>query len=692
MLWQTSQHALSMQHASTKSVLGDFDNATFNYFGITSRFFKKADAYFVRTDGADGKLADFQVKFTFGVYPLQQYLVEFPDGRVQALGLAWDSRSKAEGGHRWFHLYPKPQVKAGENVHWASIDQNWNFMCAECHSTHIQKNFDLASNRFTTGWSEINVACEACHGPGSAHVAWANQKQERHSRDNGLLIHLTAANRTQWHFAENQKIATPVVNGFDPKSTTELCSRCHSRRSQLAESNNPAQTLLDSHQPELLTSGNYFADGQMQDEVFNYGSFLQSKMYQYGVTCTNCHDPHTLKLREDGNKVCTQCHRADVYDSEKHHFHQSGTQAAQCASCHMPTQTYMVVDQRHDHSFRIPRPDLTKSLGIPNTCNNCHSKQKPEWALAKITHHSGHPPSGFQNYADVFHRARAFQPDAASGLMQLAENAEVPAIARASALWELRNYLIDASIQTLQNALVDREPLVRLGAAQALAETPVPLRNLLFGVVNDPLLAIRATAGKGLAIVDKQSLSSEQQEQTRLAGQDYQTIQWFNAERPESQVNLGNFYSDSGQFAEAEAAYRTALRLEPKFMQAYINLADLKRRAQHEDEAEQLLKKAINLAPGYAAAHHALGLLLVRTQRMVEALSELKQAGRLDQATPQYDYVYAVALNDAGQSRQAITILKKLLQKFPNNQDVQSALIAYNQGLDAHVKINRHRK
>ena len=183
-----------MDHATDKTVLGDFSDATFDYYGVKSRFFRKDGKFFVETDGPDGKLAVFEVKYTFGVDPLQQYLVEFPDGRLQALSLAWDSRPKQQGGQRWFHLYPNEDIKHDDVLHWTKLNQNWNFMCAECHSTGVHKNYDAANDRFATTWSEISVGCEACHGQGSQHVAWAQDQKswwpfgKRNDRTKGLAV------------------------------------------------------------------------------------------------------------------------------------------------------------------------------------------------------------------------------------------------------------------------------------------------------------------------------------------------------------------------------------------------------------------------------------------------------------------------------------------------------------------------
>jgi hypothetical protein len=171
--WQGSRHRAAMQVADAKTMLGNFNGARFTYAGVTSTFSKRDGKFLVRTDGPDGKLHDYEARYTFGVDPLQQYLIEVPDGRLQALSIAWDVERK-----RWFHLYPKERVDSADELHWTRPSQNWNYMCADCHSTALRKNYDAVADRFRTQWSEISVGCEACHGPGSAHVAWGNARHD----------------------------------------------------------------------------------------------------------------------------------------------------------------------------------------------------------------------------------------------------------------------------------------------------------------------------------------------------------------------------------------------------------------------------------------------------------------------------------------------------------------------------------
>jgi predicted CXXCH cytochrome family protein len=317
--WSGSHHDLAMQAASEETVLGDFDNASLNRYGVTSSFFRKGETFMVRTEGADGKLRDYPISYTFGVEPLQQYLVEFPRGRLQALSLAWDTRPKERGGQRWFHLYPDEQIAHDDELHWTQPSQNWNSMCAECHSTNLEKNYDPAERTFSTAWSEIDVSCEACHGPGSDHVAWAGRKPgwEKHESGMGLAISLDERKRVDWAMdpeTGNAVRSRPRDSGRE----IGMCARCHSRRSPISGNYVHGEPLLDHYLPRLLDAGMYYADGQIDDEVYVYGSFIQSRMFQAGVTCSDCHEPHSLQLRAPGNGVCLQCHAATKYDRASH--------------------------------------------------------------------------------------------------------------------------------------------------------------------------------------------------------------------------------------------------------------------------------------------------------------------------------------------------------------------------------------
>jgi hypothetical protein len=402
----------------TKSVQGDFANAKFRYAGTTSTFSRRDGKFFVNTDGPDGRLHDYEIKYTFGVHPLQQYLIEFPGGRKQALSIAWDSRPKAQGGQRWFHLYPGQNIKAGDWLHWTSGGQNWNFTCAECHSTNLRKNFDADAGMYKTTWSEINVSCEACHGPGANHVAWAKKQGDwqAFAAEKGLALALDERRGVVW----NPVAATGTATRSVPRQTAreiEMCARCHGRASRLSDDYVHGKPPLDTHRLAALDDGLFWSDGQMRDEVYNWGPFVQSRMHANGVTCSDCHEPHSLRLRAPGNAVCAECHQPARFDNATHTHHAVGTPGAACAACHMSTTTYMIVDPRHDHSLRIPRPDLSVKLGVPNACNNCHTKQNARWAAAAIEKWTGKAPKSYQNYAEAMSAGPSGGPGARGALI-----------------------------------------------------------------------------------------------------------------------------------------------------------------------------------------------------------------------------------------------------------------------------------
>jgi len=685
--WKSSQHAAAMQHADEQTVRGNFNNAHFSYANITSTFFKRDEKFFVNTDGPDGKLQDYPIKYTFGVGPLQQYLIEFPDGRIQPLAIAWDSRTKGAGGQRWFHLYPKERITHGDELHWTGPAQNWNFMCADCHSTELRKNYDAASNRFNTQWTEINVACEACHGPGSRHLGWARSKiplspplSKGEISSMGLSAHLDERRGVTWSpIAASGNAARSRPRASERE--IEVCAQCHARRGQIAEGYAAGKPFLDYYRPAFLTSRLYYADGQQRDEVYIWGSFLQSKMYAKGVTCSDCHDPHSGKLRAEGNQVCATCHQASKYDTASHHHHKPGSVGAACVGCHMPTTTYMVVDPRHDHSLRVPRPDLSVALGTPNACNRCHSDRDARWAAAQMKQWFGHVPQGFQRFAGAFAAANADALDSQAQLRAIAAETSQPSIVRASALAQLQAPLGPATFDSLGAALRDASALVRLGALQALTGAPAEARvRLAAPLLADPLKAVRIEAASLLAAVPAQQLSAEQNSAFARASAEYIASQQYNADRADARVNLGTFYAHRGDGLRAEAEMKAAIGLDPSYVPAYVNLADLYRAQGRDDEGERMLRDGLKLAPKNAMLHHALGLALVRQKRTPAALAEFEQASTLEPANSRFSYVYAVALHSSGKVDAAIARLEKALGVDPNDRDILEALVSFHQG------------
>lgn len=660
--WRGSHHDLAMQPAAEETVLGDFEDATFDYYGFTSTFFRRNESFVVRTEGPGGAPDEYEVLYTFGVEPLQQYLVAFPGGRLQCLPLAWDT-----GRKRWFHLYPNERITHDDPLHWTGHYQNWNLMCAECHSTNLRKNYDMVSDSYRTEWDEINVSCQACHGPGEAHVEWAR------------LLPEGATPRPGEH-----KLVVDYTQG-DSRYQVDTCARCHSRRHQVSPDNLHGRPFMDDFQVATLREGLYHADGQILDEVYVYGSFVQSKMYERGVRCTDCHNAHTLQLKGEGNTTCVECHQLRPperfptlkprnYDSPDHHFHPAGSESARCVNCHMSERVYMVVDPRRDHSFRIPRPDLSVRLGTPNACNDCHEGETAEWAadaVAKWYPQSVRAP----HYAAAIIGGRQEKPGAESELIQLAEDWKQPAIARATAL-ELLEGMGSGALRAMEGLARDEDALVRTKAVAGLDWLP-PLEQAaaLAAALSDPIRSVRIEAARILAGAPREMLRPEEQEAFDAALNEFRETQIANADTPGANLNLGIMHSGMGDLEAAEKCYRRAIRQDKSFLPAQVNLVTLLNQTGRNEEAETILRAAIAQAPDNGELRYSLGLLLAEENRLTEAAHSLGEAVELMPSRARVRYNFALALQHLGRAPEAESELLRAHNDAPEDAAIVNALV-----------------
>ncbi len=660
--WQGSDHHAALQAASPDTVLGDFADAELTRGGVTTRFFRRDGEHWIATDDADGAIRDFRVRFTFGVDPLQQYLVELPGGRYQAVTIAWDTRPAEQGGQRWFDLQPNEVIDGDDPLHWTKASYNWNSACADCHSTDLVKRLDAADRSFETTFSGPNVDCEGCHGAGSLHAAAPLDAR----------VVLGRSERA-WTFAAGASIAQRVPTATD-NAEIEVCAQCHSRRTQFSDAYAPGDRLLDAYRPALLEPDLYHADGQILDEVFEHGSFLQSRMHAAGVTCTDCHDPHSGTLRAADNALCGTCHLASTFDTTQHHRHTPGQSGSLCIDCHMRDQTYMVVDPRHDHSFRVPRPDLSVTLGVPNACNACHTEQTPSWAAQRVAEWFPGGRTGAFHYAQALHAGRSWAADRNELLRRVIEDGTIPAIVRATAVASLASQLDDAGVELVGQQLRDGSPLVQLAALEALGSAPEGVRvGFAQRFLTDTSAALRMAAARVLVPV-RDSLTESRRRDLDAALRELVAAQEFNADRAEGLLNLGNLQVELGRFVEAEATYRRAIEQHPEFAPAYVNLADLYRQAGREGEAESLLRRGIAVEPRDAGLRHALGLSLVRSGRLDEALTLLREAGERGVGQPLYTYVYGVALHSTGAVDEALDVLEQGHMRYPGYAPLLVAL------------------
>lgn len=653
-------------------------------WAVTSRFYRRDNHFYVETDDQQGKIREFKVDYVFGVYPLQQYLVTFPDGRVQCLPLAWDVKAR-----RWFHLYPSDPVPSQDPLHWTRSLQNWNYMCAECHTTNLQKNYDVGSNTYQTTWSEIDVSCETCHGPASIHVRLAQS----------------------WSLFWDRKRGTGLVDlsprGCDNRTLVDSCAPCHSRRRPISANFQPGKSFLDYYIPEFLDGTLYYPDGQILDEDYEYGSFIQSLMYRKGVRCTDCHDAHTgrIKFAEKvppgqirqpyvDNRLCGQCHLPSKYDTPQHHHHPDTSKpGSRCVDCHMPETTYMVVDARRDHSLRVPRPDLTVALGIPNACNICHQDpekgESPQWAAEWIEKWYG-PRSSTPHFAFAFDRGRKRDSQAVMDLIAVVRRQDMSAMVRASAVLLLAGYGDDWVRGVIMSAATDQDPLVRLATARALQNIPLTQRDLarIQHLLRDPVRSVRVESVPWALTLAQEFLSGPLASALRSAVDEYRFSQQIVADQPGAHMNLALLAEFLGNPQEQEQAYLTALKIDPEFLPARNNLAMFYARAGRMEEAEKHYLEALKIAPDFVPArdnlarlyyqmgrldraeeefrrilekypdrgdiHYSLGLLLAeQPHRMAEAASELLDAARLLPGEPRVLYNTALALQKLGKVREA---------------------------------------
>ena len=683
-LYLGSHHAKALAKPSTEMAKARFDGAHFSSkLGGTTKFALRDSAPVVITPGTGGKIQTLPIAYVSGVWPLEQYVVATERGKLQALGVAWDSRTAAEGGSEWFHVYGGSGIAATDPLFFTSPSQNWNHTCADCHSTLVERRYDVSADRFDTRWAELSVGCEACHGPGAEHVRAAKAGNPADAKAS-LTVRLKLSE--PWMPSAT---GSPVPRAQDGVEV-EVCAPCHSRREPLKEGFLAGDAFLDHFEPELLLPGRYHADGQVEGEVFEWGSFIQSRMYQAGIKCSDCHNPHSGKPFAEGNALCVRCHEPARFDVAAHSHHPGqlertaagahpapGGKSPRCIDCHMPPATFMRIDERRDHSIRIPRPDHSLKFGTPNACNGCHEKESAAWAsewLAKWFPASHERP----HFVDALGKGRRGALDAPRALRALVEEPAVPAIARATALASLGRYPTATTLQTLQKALASAEPLVVHGAVLGAAGLPPQQRgSLLLPVLEHPLRAVRIAAGKALAgVVVAELPPSARAAIERAFAEVGQTFD-VSASRAETHVERSAFELARGNLSDAEASLQTALRLEPCLVEAHLNLADLERQRGDEPAAERAIRAALTCGPKSAAAHHALGLWQVRARKANAAIESLNEAVALAPTDPRFSYVLAVAMAGVGRRDEAISVLDASLKHHPSQANALQALVEY---------------
>lgn len=686
--WQGSHHDLAMAHATDETVLGDFNDTTFEKEGVTSRFYRQDGKFLVHTRGRDGKMEDFELKYTFGVDPLQQYLAEFPDGKLQALPIAWDVHKK-----RWFDVSEDDNIHPDEPIYWTNRAMNWNFMCAECHSTNLEKNFDPEKGSYHTTWSEIDVSCEACHGPGSIHQQ-------------------IAAN---WGIFPDRRYGTGLapLKSSNSQIQIDTCGKCHARKRTTEPGFLPGDRFVDHFLPELLDSEAYYPDGQIREENYVYTSFHLSLMYEKGVRCTDCHDPHTTKIVAQGNKLCIRCHIPGKYDTPSHHFHKVDSKGSQCVECHMPETTYMKVDPRRDHSFRIPRPELTLKLNIPNACNRCHDDKDAKWAQEQVVKWYGEKKDWPKriDFAETIAAGRQMQPEAQGELVKLAQDSRLPVILRASALSLLVHYPPQETMAVFERLAADANPLLRQIAVRNFANrlainpadspTPAVMINedrvkLLAERLLDPSPPVRHEAARVLAPLPPSVLSKDEQQALKRELDSYVDLMLYLSDDPAPNMTLGSLYQDLGDDKRAEQFYETALLRDPSFNPARFDLGLFYSLNGDREKAIDMFQQALDWeqklqSRGFTEpaivernramlhqAHYSLGLLLAEEpNKLADAIPHFEKAVELQPSRYRAAYNLGLAYQHLGKTAEAEQYLRQAYETNPRDDDMAVALAIF---------------
>lgn len=585
--WRLSDHGLAWTRPSPETVVADFDGTSFNGNGMAVKFSRDDKGYYAKVTEMDGKTTDFTVHSVIGIRPLQQYVFETEPGRLQSFDVVWDVDKK-----EWYHLYPDTVLPPRDGMHWTGPYKNWNTRCAECHATGFETNYNPETRSYQSTQAEIGVGCESCHGPGAAHRDWAKD---------GKAISMPGLDAMGFTMATDA----------GTEGWIQQCASCHSRREAFNDGNPiPGTPYHDAYRLAQLTPDLYHADGQIRDEVYVYGSFLQSKMYAKGVGCLDCHDPHAAKPVAEGNAVCTQCHSPagnpkfpslplKEFDSPEHHFHKADSAGAQCKNCHMAEQVYMGTDERADHSFRIPRPDLSAQTGAPDACTSCHKDQTAQWAAARIEEWYPDAKNRGPHFGTAFAQASRDPVGALGALLSIARDENQADLVRATALYLAQPAADEATANETAALLRDDSPLVRSSAVrlQRAGGDMARVQNLL-GLTQDPARVVRMSAAQELLGAPIASLPDQMAANLRNAMGEWRAFLATKADFPETHLVLGGIALVTRNFPAALGAFREVVRLDPQRTDAWRMVVQLEAGLNGDEAGQKALKDALAQNPG----------------------------------------------------------------------------------------------
>jgi tetratricopeptide (TPR) repeat protein len=696
--WTGSDHDRAMELATPETVLADFNDVELRQHGVPTKFRREGSRFFVETEGPDGAQTDYEVTYVFGCQPLQQYMVEVASpasgdamGRVQVLRWSWDTER-----NEWFYLQPPDvddRLLPDDPLHWTGIGQNWNHMCAECHSTNLNKNYDVMSRQYATTFCEIDVSCEACHGPASVHVQ------------------LAKAPSLFWDRQRRFGLETDLKK--DQISQIDACAPCHARRRRISPHWVPGDNFDDHFATQLLAPDLYYPDGQILDEVYVYGSFLQSKMYEKEIKCSDCHNPHSGRVKFSDNRLCTSCHQHSEakYDTPAHHHHKVGSTGASCIDCHMPETPYMDVDYRRDHKLDVPRPDLSVKFQTPNACTGCHLDQgglAPErsqplghyshwlaaarrgdkdvavalhkadsWANEKIQEWYG-PRDRDQSTTEAFYLAWHRSSGAGEKVLAVANDRRIPAFIRASAVALLPRYRSVEAQKVILRSLKDRQAIVRAAATAYFEEADVPDRVAhLVPLLSDPVRLVRLEAADVLAAVPRSMLSSSVAKLDQALDERRAALM-VDGDLASTHIGLALLAERQRDPNRAVKHYLQAIHVQPTVAGPRTNLAALYEQTHRAEEARvlreeelPLIERDAKLAPDNHGLQYRLGLYYYTLGQLEKVEPHLLAAHRMDATNSDYLTFLALYYEKMERWDEAIETVEKLIELDSTNPSYQ---------------------
>ncbi|MBH53568.1 MAG: hypothetical protein CMI18_04385 [Opitutaceae bacterium] len=636
--WLKSHHAIANRLIDSEMDLEAFSVGFVRDEGGVDYDFSAEDFTIVQKDVPktmpDGH--DAPVIGAIGEVPLRQYLVPTGDGRLQTQALTWDPEKK-----EWYNIFEDENRRPTEWGHWTQQGMNWNTNCAYCHMTHFEKNYSLETDEYKSSWLLQTVSCVQCH---------SNMKDHVESVRAGSYV--------------------PATEPADLKVAMENCAVCHARREELtANGFRAGEKFFDHYRLTLPDApGAYFADGQNLEENYVFGSFMLSRMGHKGVTCMDCHNPHSGEpiLPVTSNALCMRCHATGANESIQidpiaHSHHAADSAGNSCIACHMPERAYMVRDIRKDHSFTSPDPQLTIDYGVPNTCNSCHTEETPEWALEHVNNWYGDS----DRRKRVHQRAKALTDahegvagnlDGLKELFQAEENVYWKTVWMRLMAFNPEDEGVFAHAQT---ALKNESPLLREAGLTAMTQRQDQIETVQ-AALNDESRLVRNRAAEALL---------PQFDPLVQAYQEWVEYAEMNADRPGGALRRAELALLEGDLVLAKKLTLRAVSFDQENPYLYYDAAILLSRAGDTSGALNILQKAREIAPSIGLLAYSQGLLLAERNDYLGAQKAFVEAVGLDADQHRWWYNLAMVFAYTGEPDKAMGCISRALELAPGTPE-----------------------